>query len=317
MVSAARVLTLGETMGVAVTPAGEGLESATYARVDVAGAESTVAIGLARLGVAAGWLGVLGRDALGDRIVRALRAEDVDVAAVRRTDVPTGFMLRERRSPGRTNVVYYRSGSAGSQLGPADVDAAFASFAPTLVHLTGITPALSESAARAVRHATELARSRGAEVSVDVNLRRTLPGVGRSVEVVRELLTTAAVVFVGDDELDAVSTATDPEAVAREVAATGVAEVVVKRGVDGALALVDGSAHDVGAVPVDVADVVGAGDAFVAGYLAARATGLPVAGRLRWGTVAAAFTVGSPSDWQSLPTRAELESFESCASTRR
>lgn len=317
MVTGARVLTLGETLGVAITPTGVGVDAAAEARLDVAGAESTVAIGVARLGVIAGWLGVLGRDALGDRVVRALRAEGVDTGAIRRDEAPTAFMLRERRSAGRTVVSYYRKDSAGSRLAPADVDAAFVGFEPTLVHLTGITPALSESAAAAVRRAAELAREHGVELSVDVNLRRTLPGMARSVAVVRELLSTAAVVFVGDDELEAVSDLTDPEAAAREIASRGAGEVVLKQGAQGAQVLTDGAFQHASAMTVDVVDVVGAGDAFVAGYLAARAIGLPVTDRLRWGTVAAAFTVGSPSDWQGLPTRSDLEGFDGGPTTRR
>lgn len=317
MVTAARILTLGETMGVAVTPSGESLESATAARLDVAGAESTVAIGLARLGVAAGWLGVVGHDALGDRILRELRAEGVETGSARRVDAPTGFMLRERRSPGITAVTYYRTESAGSQIAPSDVDAAFAEFRPTLLHLTGITPALSESAAAAVRRAAELARTGGVEVSLDVNLRRTLPGYGRSLEVVRELLPVADLVFIGDDEVHAVCAATEPLEVTRDLLRRGVGEVVIKRGTEGAQATLDGQTFSAAAVPVVPVDAVGAGDSFAAGYLAARSFGMPGAERLRWATVAAAFTVGGPSDWQSLPTRAELEAFDASAPTRR
>ncbi|MCQ0008188.1 carbohydrate kinase family protein [Actinomadura madurae] len=59
---------------------------------------------------------------------------------------------------------------------------------------------------------------------------------------------------------------------------------------------------------VTVLDVIGAGDSFVAGYLAARGHGLPIPERLRWGTICAACTVGTRGDWEGLPTLSELES---------
>lgn len=318
MVRPGHVLTLGETMGVAVTPRGEAASVAATARLDTAGAESTVAIGLARLGVPVSWLGVVGEDELGVRIRRDLHAEGVHTPALRRVEgARTGFMLRELRSPGLTTVTYYRADSAGSQLSSEDVERAFAACEPALVHLTGITPALSESAAAAVDRAVHLAQETGAEVSMDVNLRRALPGFGRSVKVVRALLPRVDILFVGDDELDVVSDSTDPGEAARDLVARGIGEVVVKLGADGAQALAAGEEARATAQPVEVVDVVGAGDSFVAGYLAARAYGRSLAERLRWGTIAAAFTLGSPSDWQALPSRADLEAYDGGPRTRR
>src|SRR5437879_8431653 len=137
------VLTLGETMGVAVTEPGVPMRVAPTARLHIAGAESTVAIGLRRLDVDACWVGVVGHDEFGARIRRELAAEGVDVRFVRSdSTAPTGFMLRELRTAELARVTYYRSGSAGSRLSCADVDAAFDAVAPQLIHVTGITGAL-------------------------------------------------------------------------------------------------------------------------------------------------------------------------------
>jgi 2-dehydro-3-deoxygluconokinase len=308
-----RVLTLGETMGLVVTPPGESLRDAATARLRTAGAESTVAIGLQRLGITAGWAGVVGADGVGERVLRDLRGEGVDLSAVRvAPEAPTGFMLRELR-PAATRVTYYRTGSAGSTISPADVDAAFAAFAPDLVHLTGITAAISESGDAALRRAVECAREAGATVSLDVNHRPSLPGCGRAAATVAAILPLVDVLFVGDDELDALDgylqDATDPEQAAARLCAVGPAETVIKLGERGALAHAGGTTYCVEAMPVRVVDVIGAGDSFVAGYLAARCGDLDVADRLRWGTVAAACTVGSPGDWEGLPTPAELARF--------
>jgi 2-dehydro-3-deoxygluconokinase len=311
-----RVLTLGETMGLAVSGSGEPLRHATSVRLSVAGAESTVAIGLSRLGVEACWVGVVGADELGARIRRELRAEGVDVRSVRTAaDAATGFMLRELRTAELTRVTYYRSGSAGSRLAPRDVDAAFERFAPDLVHITGITPALSDDACAAVLRGVELARSAGAEVSLDVNYRPSLPGSADAMKIVRSV--EPDVLFVGGDELHAVCDEPDPERAAQALVAAGVPEVVVTLGSAGALARVGDSVERIAALAVHVIDVVGAGDGFVAGYLAARAEGLAVAERLRWGTICAAYSVGSQGDWEGLPTRAELERFANTATTER
>jgi 2-dehydro-3-deoxygluconokinase len=125
------------------------------------------------------------------------------------------------------------------------------------------------------------------------------------------------VLFVGDDELHVLTDETDPVAAVAALAAGGIPEIVVKRGRYGAIARIDGVDTAIDAFPVRVIDVVGAGDGFVAGYLAARAEGRSADERLRWATICAAYTVGSPGDWEGLPTRAELEQFDPAAATRR
>jgi 2-dehydro-3-deoxygluconokinase len=313
-----RVLTMGETMGVAVTGPGEPLRTAASARLHVAGAESTVAIGLRRLGVDSCWLGVVGADEFGARIRRELAAEGVDVGYVRvEPSAATGFMLRELRTAELTRVTYYRRESAGSQLTAKDVDAAFAGFRPELLHITGITAALSADAAVAVQRAVQLAGRAGVDVSLDVNHRPSLPGSAGAAILIRQLLPDVAVLFVGDDELHVVTEERDLARAAAQVSGRGPGEVVVKRGAAGALAYSGGALEQVDALPVAVADVVGAGDSFVAGYLAARAAGLSVAERLRWGTACAAFTVGTHGDWEGLPRRSELDGFDGRGGTVR
>jgi 2-dehydro-3-deoxygluconokinase len=313
-----RVLTFGEALGAAVTDPGRPLRTAPTARLHVAGAEATVAIGLQRLGVRAGWVGVVGADEFGARIVRELAAEGVDTTCVRvDAAAPTAFMLRELRTAEITRVTYYRAGSAGSGLSVADVDAAFATVTPELVHLTGITPALSAAAAEAARHVVRRARETSAVISLDVNHRPSLPGAAAGAAVVRDLLPDVDILFAGVDELGVVVDESDPQRAAEALAALGPAEVVIKLGADGALARAGGTVTRVAGLSVTVADVIGAGDSFVAGYLAARLADLPVPERLQWGTVCAAFTVGTHGDWEGLPSRAELDAFDGAAVTVR
>ncbi|MFD0658040.1 PfkB family carbohydrate kinase [Thermocatellispora tengchongensis] len=116
--------------------------------LSIAGAEANVAIGLARLGHRARWAGVVGQDELGALVLRTLRAEGVDVSTVRESgDRPTGLMIQESRIADITRVHYYRAGSAGSTLSPADATAALTP-APRLLHVTGITPRSATPRAR-------------------------------------------------------------------------------------------------------------------------------------------------------------------------
>ncbi|GAA0382589.1 sugar kinase [Microbispora corallina] len=306
------VATFGETM--AALRAADPIRLGGALRLSAAGAESTVAIGLARLGHTVRWTGLVGDDETGALVVRTLRAEGVDVSHVRTDDRgPTGLMLRERRVGDVTRVIYHRSGSAASFLSPADVLPALTP-APRILHVTGITPALGPGPAAAVRAAVEAAAATsGVRVCLDVNHRSRLWDRERAAGELRPLARLLDVVVASDDELDLVapaSAATERDRVEALLDA-GVAEVVVKRGADGADAHTrSGSAH-APARRVGVRDVVGAGDAFVAGYLSGLLDSLDLAGRLDRAVTTGAFAVASEGDWEGLPTRAELALLDS------
>jgi 2-dehydro-3-deoxygluconokinase len=146
------VVTLGECLVALVAGAAGPLAETTVFERHVAGAEANAAVGLARLGHSVAYIGRVGGDGFGTAIVRKLRGEGVDVEHLVVDDTaPTGLMIRERRAFGAAHVLYYRSGSAGSRLGPADVDSAAALFeGASWLHVTGITPALSPTARAAV-----------------------------------------------------------------------------------------------------------------------------------------------------------------------
>jgi 2-dehydro-3-deoxygluconokinase len=173
--------------------------------------------------------------------------------------------------------------------------------------VTGITPALSASAAEAVAAAVRLARHAGALVSVDVNFRSGLwtPEVARPV--LSELVRSADIVIASEDELAlVVAEPRNESAAAGELTAYGVKQLVITRGARGASVWHGGTAHHVAAIPVTVLDTIGAGDAFAAGYLSGVLDGLTPAAALHRGTVTGAFAVASLGDWEGLPTSDEL-----------
>ena len=317
--SGGRVVTLGETMGLlAATTVGH-LQHVSHMALGIGGAESNVVIALARLGTPVSWIGRLGADSVGDRVVRELTAEGVDVYARRDADAPTGLMLKERLPGGAVKVSYYRAHGAGARLAPADVDDALVADAG-LLHVTGITPALGATAAAAVFHAVDVAREAGVRVSVDVNYRSALWPPGAAAPVLRRLVEQADIVFAGDDEAALVlgrERTDDPEELAAALTGLGPAGAVIKLGAEGASALVNGVHHRQAAVPVQVVDPVGAGDAFVGAYLSELMAGADVKQCLDIAALAGALLCTVPGDWEGMPTRAVLDGWTGVTDVQR
>ena len=299
------VVTLGETMALLWPPEVGLLRHAPALRLGVAGAESNVAVGTVRLGVPAAWLGRVGDDEFGRLVAMTLRGQGVRTTAVVDPEARTGLMVKERRTTRATRVLYYRAGSAGSRLEPADLDPAVIASGAVL-HVTGITPALSATARATVFAAVEEARGAGVPVSVDLNYRSALWPPAEATPVLRDLVGRADIVMATEDEARLVGDGRDDTALVGALAARGPTHVLLKQGAAGSLAGIDGTLHRVPARAVDVVDSVGAGDAFGAGYLSALCRGLPVEERLALATAAGAFAVTVPGDWEGLPSLSDL-----------
>ncbi|MFF6983822.1 sugar kinase [Streptomyces sp. NPDC008343] len=296
------VLTIGEAMVSLRTRTPMALGGT--AQLSVAGSESNVAIGLARLGHDVAWLGVVGEDQPGEFIRRTLRAEGVDTRLARSSDESfTGFVAFDQPAHDITQVSYHRRGSAGSLLTAEECVAALTAASPSLLHLTGITPALSPASREATLAAGHAAHAAGIRVSLDVNHRNRLWSRQDAAAALRELLPSVHTVFASHDELDILACGPHPVA---ELLASGVTEVVVTAGADGAHCHTSEASLHQPALPVTVVDSVGAGDAFVSGYLSALLDGLPPSDRLRRGITSGAFCVGTHGDWEALPTRKSL-----------
>ncbi|MFJ9539058.1 sugar kinase [Streptomyces sp. NPDC101225] len=301
------VVCLGETMA-ALAPSAPGpLDTAEDLRLSVAGAESNVAMYLADLGRAVSWLSALGDDAFGRRVRAAVAAAGVDVTGVR-TDPrrPTGLLVKD---PGRerTRVHYYRRGSAASALGPEWLEDERVRSA-ALLHLTGVTPALSPSCRELVERALATPPCRRPyAVSFDVNHRPALWPQGTAAEVLRALADRADIVFVGLDEAqDLWGAELEPGDVRRLL--TGPRVLVVKDGGRAAHAFT-GAAGEVCTVPAprtEVVEPVGAGDAFAAGFLAGLLRGEDLRRALRLGHVTASSALRVTGDHGPLPDAATI-----------
>ncbi|WP_433402620.1 sugar kinase [Streptomyces sp. CA-146814] len=341
----AEVVCLGESM-VTFLPSQPGrlADVPSFGR-GIGGAESNVACALAAAGHRAAWVGRVGADGFGDHLVETIGGYGVDTSAVRRDpDRPTGIYFRTAtdRGEGAHEVAYYRAGSAASAMSPANVPYEEV-FAGRVLHLSGITAALSGDCLALLRELTA-ARPGRPLVSFDVNHRPHLWRGGHAdASVLLELARRCDLVFVGEDEAEEAWGIVGAEAIRAALPEPSV--VVVKRGSAGATVFASGlrpgprssnaggadfaagarsssgggaenapasrSTDGAGAevvthVPalrVDVVAAVGAGDAFAAGFLSATLRDLPVRDRVRHGHLMAAAALTVPGDLTEPPAR--------------
>ncbi len=283
----------------------------------IAGADTNVAIGLARLGFHVGWLSRVGSDSFGDFIRQTLEKEGLDCRYLYTDpEYPTGLLFKERALGGADpKVEYFRRGSAASHLTPQD--AGNIDFkALRHVHATGIPPALSASARELAYHTLEQARNNGASISFDPNLR---PSLWASETDMRETLNALAAlsdwVLPGLSEGQLLTGQTSPYDVAGYYLDQGASAVIIKLGPEGSYyrGRVGGAEAEfsVAGCPVaEVVDTVGAGDGFAVGIISALLDGCSPQQALRRGNLMGAQAIQAVGDMEGLPTREQLRALE-------
>ncbi len=300
------VVTFGETMALFMPTSSKGIERSSQMEKLFGGAESNVAIGLSRLGQSVGWFGKLGNDPLGVMINKSIRGEGVDTSRVIFSEEgPTGLMLRENVN-GRTSVYYYRKLSAMSTMRPDELDAAYIAGAK-LLHITGITPALSESCQATLLEAVRIAKANGVQVCFDPNLRLKLWSVEQARKTLLPIAEQADYFLPGLDELKLLYETEHFEEIVDRLG--GLSAVSVVKGGDDETYLVEKG--QVTAVPYfkaeRVVDTVGAGDGFCAGFIAGLLKGYSHTEAVRIGNLIGSLVVQAEGDWEGLPTWEQVE----------
>ncbi|MFX4293557.1 sugar kinase [Streptomyces bohaiensis] len=301
------VVCLGETMAV-LTPSSAGpLHTSDALNLRTGGAESNVAASLAGLGHRSAWLGRVGDDPFGRRVLADLAARGVATDAVETDpDRPTGLYLKEPVD-GATRPHYYRAGSAASALGPG-LPAPELLATAAVVHVTGITAALSDSCRRLLHTLLVERAVPGPLLTFDVNHRAALWRGSRepAAEVLLTLARAADLVLVGRDEAAALWGTEHPDEIRALLAPAP--RLVVKDADVGATSYTpDGDSVFVAAPRVDVVEPVGAGDAFAAGYLAGLLEERPEPARLRLGHLAARAALTTTDDVPRMPPRHDID----------
>jgi 2-dehydro-3-deoxygluconokinase len=305
------VVTVGEAMALLMARQIGPLAAVGAFDRATAGAELNVSVGLARLGFQVGYVSSLGADSLARNLLEFMAAEGIDVRHVKIDGrYPTGFMLKSLVLDGSDpEVEYFRRGSAASHLSIEDIPHGPYQQA-RLLHLTGISPALSTSCRDMVFAMAEQASHAGRMVTFDPNLRpRLWPTQAAMIDTVNALATLADVVMPGLGEGKLLTGRESAEDIAAFYLERGVKQVVVKLGPQGAY-YTDGTSSGIAAgVPVaEVVDTVGAGDGFAVGVISALLDGLPLQAAAARGNAIGARVVQYRGDCEGLPTRAQLAS---------
>ncbi|QIZ37306.1 sugar kinase [Saccharopolyspora sp. ASAGF58] len=293
------LVAVGETMVMVTPEPGGRLDTRSSFILRPGGAESNVAALLAKLGHRSAWASAVGTDPLGDIIMEFLNGQGVDVDLVRRDERrPTAVYFKDP-APSGTKVYYYRTGSAASAMNTSDV-AAWTRRPARIVHISGITAAISADGMDVARHVVSDRPFGPALVSFDVNHRPNLWTNGAAE--LRALAQRSDIVFVGRDEAEALWGTSDVDSV-RDLLDEPTS-LIVKDGATEAVAFTPAGVFREPSIRTDVVDAVGAGDAFAAGWLSGLLDDRDEVTRLRLGHYVASRVLASPSDFaELLPAR--------------
>lgn len=311
----ARVVSIGEVM-VQLNPVSSGpLRHARQFERHIAGSEANTLVGLEQLGISTTFISRVGDDELGLAIIAELQSSGVDTSHIKRDpSAPTAvyFVQRGYPVPNKTTVFYYRNGSAASKLSPADIDDDVVQNS-NLVHITGITPALSESCYAASLKLVKVAQKFAVPLVFDTNIRVKLwKEKEKALQGLRPFFAASRYLLTGQGDLDFLfgSENLDKQVAKVRELAPRAEMIVVKQGKAGAsVYTADGKVLTHAGYSVEVIDELGAGDAFDAAFLAALLRGDAIDVALRYANAAGALTVMAKGDLEPLPTWNDLELF--------
>ncbi|MDQ0141447.1 sugar kinase [Cupriavidus necator] len=303
------IVALGEAM-VEFNHAGP-RDSRTYVQ-GFGGDTSNTVIAAARQGARCAYVTRLGDDAFGRMCLYLLRSEHVDTGSVvLDAAAPTGLYFVHHGADGHA-FTYRRSGSAASRMQPADLPVSVLEKA-TWLHVSGISQAISTSAARTVREAVRIARQAGTRVSYDPNLRLSLWPLERAREAIVATLPLCDLFLPSLDDVRQLAGIDDPARIVDWCHRMGAPHVVLKLGSQGCLVSDGGQLTAVAPFPVHAVDATGAGDCFDGSYLARLVAGDDPVSAARWAGVAAALATtgcgavaplpGAQAVWRALNGR--------------
>ncbi|AYH39434.1 sugar kinase [Christensenella minuta] len=307
----ADAILMGEPMALFHADEEGALEDVSRFTRSLAGAEVNVGIGLRRLGHEVTYITKLGMDPFGKYIFRALEREGIGREFITfDKERQSGLVMKSRVNSGDPVLEYYRKNSAATYLTPADVEHVDFN-GVRVVHMTGILPAISESACAAAYRLVQKAKLEGVYISFDPNLRPQLwHSQNVMVRTLNDLASHANMVLPGLEEGRILTGRSDPDGIADFYQEMGVRTVIIKMGGQGAYACKGEERHMVPGYPLErVVDTVGAGDGFAAGVLSGRLEGLHFIDSVRRGNAIGAMQVTVAGDNEGLPTRERLDAF--------
>ncbi|MFN8721219.1 MAG: sugar kinase [Rhodospirillales bacterium] len=269
------------------------------------GDTSNACIAAARQGARAGYMTALGVDAFGDMIVDLWRREGVDTTHVRRdASAHTGIYFVTHGPDGHA-FSYMRAGSAASRFGPEAVTRDAVASAKIL-HVSGISQAISPQACDAVFAAIAHAKAAGTMVSYDTNLRLKLWPLDRAKATLAAATAKADVVLPSIDDAATMIGSDDPDTVADHYLGLHTKIVAVKLGAAGVLVATRYARERIPPMKVEAIDATGAGDTCAGAFLARLAAGDDPFAAGRWANAAAALATTGWGAVAPMPTKAQV-----------
>jgi len=301
------VMTIGESMVVFAPTENTTIRYAHTMGKRVAGAESNMAIGLSKLGKKVGWFSRIGNDSFGEYIMHELGGYGVDTSSVIICDeLPTGIMFKEPTIDQETNVYYYRKGSAASAMSKSDLP--FDQVKQTkILHITGITPALSPSCREAIFEIVHFAKRNHVKICFDPNVRLKLWSEKEVKETLSKLLALSDIVLLGDDEAHLLLETRKPELIVSKLKNLGVSKIAIKLGDKGAVVSDGVKTYQIATFPATVVDSIGAGDAFNAGFLYGVLENKSIEESGKIAAIMGACAVSTMGDVEGLPSIQQLD----------
>lgn len=306
------LVTIGETMVVFDSVSNGPLRYASNYTCHTGGAETTVAVGVVRQGHTAGWISSLGNDEFGMLIRRTFMGEGVDLSQVTFSDThPTGIFFRQAAGNGEFRNFYYRKNSAASVMTPDMLNEDYIASAKIL-HVTGITLAVSKQAAETTIRAMEIAKKHGVTVCFDPNLRLKMWTLEKARAMINSLWHLVDIALPGVEEGEQLFGEGDPDKIAEIIQGYGVKHVVVKIGADGAIGYSEGrKIVSPGFQVKHVVDAFGAGDSFAAGIISGKLKGWLLEDTLRYANAIGAMAVSAPGNIEAVPTYEQVIKYMS------
>lgn len=299
------IIALGECM--VELYAGRPLGEAASFRRSYGGDTLNMLVAARRLGSAAGYITRVGDDPFTPYLLESWRSEGIDISQVKVVEGFNGLYFISRLPEGQREFIYYRRGSAASTLSPADLDPNYIASAKVL-HLSGITQALSPSCQAATLAAARMAREGAVLVSYDPNFRPKLWSTSEARRALAQILPYVNIVLPSaPDDTEALLGLPDSHQAIHYLWAQGVQTVALKMGAGGCLIGHEGHITHLDAyVPERVVDTTGAGDAFNGAFLHGLAQGLDPVAAARLGVITAGLKVRGPGAIASLPRGREV-----------
>ena len=295
------LFTFGEALAVFISTDTDSVLTAKKFERVTAGAEANVAVAISRLGLKARFFTKVGDDQIGKSILADIAAEKVEVADCSIGNSFSGSMVRNPGTQNKVEVNYLRKGSAASLINESDISQEFIENAKWL-HTTGITCAISESAAGAVSHAQKIARTKKIPQSFDLNLRRKIWSEAQAAKTLFPLAQNVDLLIGGEDEYQVVFNESDPEKALQLANKRGCKIAVMTKGDQPMRYAIDGKISQLNPPKVKSVDPVGSGDAFTGGTIAALLSGKSALEALTQGSYCGARVASMFGDWTGIPS---------------